>query len=383
VSSIGRATRLSRNAPEDDVMKKITLSVAALALSASGALAADLPTRKGPPVLPPPPPPMWTGFYAGLNAGYGFGTNSNVQSVAIGQDKPVGFFAPDFVSGAGLLSDSIDGAHYLSLPTGAGLAQSGSFANTQSGFIGGGQVGYNYQWGPSFVIGVEADIQGTGIRGTSNGIGSGWGSVASAYQSRVPTLEVDLPAPPPPISMGWDASSVGVTSVHAGVDWLGTVRGRVGYLFTPTMLLYATGGLTYGGVYANVNSVAMTTISSKYSGELMAEQLSFGGMGSGSPTSNYTFVGGSNKSQTLVGWNVGGGIEWMFMPNWSIKAEGIYWNMGNMTVPTATFAAAPDSYHVPLVTVGAVRVNYQGVIARAGVNYHFNWFAPAPVVAAY
>jgi outer membrane immunogenic protein len=361
-------------------MKKIALAVAALALTAGGAFAADLPSRKGPPVLPPPPPPppMWTGFYAGLNAGYGFGTNSNVQSVAIGQDKPVGFYPSDLIS----LADTIDGGpHYLSLPTGAGLAQSGSFANTQNGFIGGGQVGYNYQWGPSFVIGIEADMQGTGIRGASHGIGSGWGSVSYPYLYAVP-VGVDSVNLPPSPTVGWDANSVGITSVNAGVDWMGTVRGRVGYLFTPTMLLYATGGLTYGGVYANVNSAVMTNIAPKYSGA-MAETLSFGEMSSGSSSSNYTFVGGGNKSQTLVGWNVGGGLEWMFMPNWSLKAEGIYWNMGNMTVPTATFAAAPDSYHVPLVTVGAVRVNYQGVIARAGVNYHFNWFAPAPVVAKY
>src|SRR5512136_2575415 len=66
-------------------MKKVALSVAALALSASGALAADLPSRKGPPVLPPPPPPppMWTGFYVGLNAGATW-TNSNQQTIGVG-----------------------------------------------------------------------------------------------------------------------------------------------------------------------------------------------------------------------------------------------------------------------------------------------------------
>ncbi len=52
-------------------MKKIALSFAALAVTAGSALAADLPSRKGPPVLPPPPPPppLWPGFYVGLNAG--------------------------------------------------------------------------------------------------------------------------------------------------------------------------------------------------------------------------------------------------------------------------------------------------------------------------
>ena len=61
-------------------MKKILFAVSAvaLALSAGSAMAADLPSRKEAPVYvpPPPPPPMWTGFYAGLNIGGGWGDNS-------------------------------------------------------------------------------------------------------------------------------------------------------------------------------------------------------------------------------------------------------------------------------------------------------------------
>jgi outer membrane immunogenic protein len=100
----------------------------------------------------------------------------------------------------------------------------------------------------------------------------------------------------------------------------------------------------------------------------------------------------------LTGWNVGGGLEWMFMPNWSLKAEGIYYNLGNMTVPTAAFGPAPATIAIPGggpianavnsvfqggTAIGATRVNYQGVIARVGVNYHFNWGAAAPIVAKY
>ncbi len=60
-------------------MKKIALSAASLVALTTSVLAADLPSRKE-PVIAPPPPPMWTGFYAGLNAGYNFGTNGNVMS---------------------------------------------------------------------------------------------------------------------------------------------------------------------------------------------------------------------------------------------------------------------------------------------------------------
>jgi outer membrane immunogenic protein len=366
-------------------MKTLLLASTLLASIAAGsAFAADLPSRKAPMLPPPPPPPMWTGFYAGLNAGYGFGTNSNVQALALGQDATVSTLYRGVVDSQPIYLPAADAAatYYPSLPTGAGLAQSGSFANTQSGFIGGGQVGYNYQWGANFVVGLEADMQGTGIRGRSHGVGVGGASTTN------PLLCFDGEGCSGNITH--NATSIGSTTVNAGVDWIGTVRGRLGYLFTPTMLVYATGGLTYGGVYANVQNYAVTSLSAQVSNDVKIPALDAFPMGLGGGT-NHTFYGGGSRSQTLVGWNVGGGLEWMFMPNWSLKAEGIYWNMGNMNVPTASFAAAPVSVNWssplsannPLATVGNVRVNYQGVIARMGINYHFNWGGSAPVVAQY
>ena len=44
------------------------------------------------------------------------------------------------------------------------------------------------------------------------------------------------------------------TNMQAGLDWIGTVRGRVGYLVTPTILLFGTGGFAYGNTWANVSS---------------------------------------------------------------------------------------------------------------------------------
>jgi outer membrane immunogenic protein len=280
--------------------------------------------------------------------------------------------------------------YLVGFPTGAGLAATSYGPMTQSGFIGGGQIGYNYQWGSNFVIGLEADMQGTGIRGRSHVAGIG-GSSSTSPLFVLKNTDVLLQADsaeskwdPRYLGINNSANSIGATTVNAGVDWLGTVRGRLGYLFTPTMLLYATGGLTYGGVYANVNQWGNTNLQISLVNTKTNDTL-LGPLGT-----NHTFIGGGNKSQVLVGWNVGGGIEWMFMPNWSIKAEGIYWNMGNMNVPTTSFASAPItgintplSVTNPMSTIGAVRVNYQGVIARMGVNYHFNWFAPAPVVAKY
>ncbi|MBA1157122.1 outer membrane protein [Microvirga mediterraneensis] len=99
-------------------MKKILLSSVALLGLASGALAADLPSRRAPaPVIAAVPVFTWTGFYVGVNAGYGWNTND------------------DFV---------FNNVRYN--------------LNDDGGFVGGAQAGYNFQIG-SFVVGLEGDIQ--------------------------------------------------------------------------------------------------------------------------------------------------------------------------------------------------------------------------------
>jgi outer membrane immunogenic protein len=79
---------------------------------------------------------------------------------------------------------------------------------------------------------------------------------------------------------------------------------------------------------------------------------------------------------------VGGGLEWMFSQNWSVKFEYLYYDLGTASVN------GPVQY-VNAVTgatgLGASQTSAQfnGHIVRAGVNYHFNWGAPAPVLAKY
>ena len=99
-------------------MKKILLSSVALLGLATGAMAADLPSRRAPaPIIAAVPVFTWTGFYVGVNAGYGWNAN---DSITVG----------------GLTFDLDD----------------------EGGFVGGAQAGYNYQIG-SFVVGLEGDIQ--------------------------------------------------------------------------------------------------------------------------------------------------------------------------------------------------------------------------------
>ncbi|MEK4034770.1 outer membrane beta-barrel protein [Methylocystis sp. IM3] len=209
------------------------------------------------------------------------------------------------------------------------MSQLATLANTQSGVVGGGQFGYNFQVGPNWVIGFETDIQGSGSRGASSG--GGGGAVGGGAAQQV---------------------AIGGMSVSAGLDYIGTARARVGYLLSPAMLVYLTGGLTYGGAYANVTTNANV------------------GWRIGSLGFSQTYFGGGQQSQTLAGWNVGGGVEWMVAPGWSLKAESIYWNLGNLNTPTASFGSAGG---VAGAVFGATQVNYQGVMARVGVNYHTSW----------
>jgi len=157
--------------------------VAGVSLFAAAASAADLPAREAPaPIIAAPPIFTWTGFYAGLNAGWGWRSDDS-QSVVIGGVAPGTLF----------FDNDDDG-----------------------GFTGGGQIGYNYQIG-SVVVGLEADIQ--------------WAD--TDQDVRVAFVPAGLPGTFIPGEFRNDLS-----------DWFGTVRARLGVAFD-RVLIYATGGLAY------------------------------------------------------------------------------------------------------------------------------------------
>jgi len=293
----------------------------ALALVGGSAIAADLPSRKAPPpVVVAPPPPLWTGFYGGLNAGYVFDGSTAVTHNA-GLVQPI---QGDISIAAGLPAS-------LSVNT--------------SGFIGGGQVGYNWQFHPNFVAGLEADFQGrAGSSASASAIGGG---NVDIFPNFAPN------------------AAVRATLVTKESNWLGTVRGRLGFLVTPTVLLYATGGLAYGDAKLSSNT-------------LLASPLFFGLV--------QTDTGGASYSDTRVGYTVGGGAEWMFLPNWSAKLEYLYYDLGSANVNYVTtsnyFFGFPTNPFGPTLGVQASS-RYNGHIVRVGVNYHFNFAAPAPVLAKY
>lgn len=305
------------------------MSTLAIGLAASPALAADLAAYKAPAAVVAP---GWTGFYAGLNAGYGWSTANGAQTTGIP------------------LVDNIAPDPFWGTPYGfTALANTGRSGISQSGVVGGAQAGYNFQVSPNVVTGIEADLQGAGI--------SGSGRYAGIAQFG-------------PDAAGLVDIAVGGGGITAGLDWLGTVRARAGYLVTPTVLLYATGGLAYGGVTAT-----------------QSHAVAFA---DDQPYIYPTFGSTTSAAQTRAGWTAGGGGEWLLAPGWSVKAEALYYNLGSATFAGGAVGALdPDGTSLGAGVVGAplfanvpsTRVTYDGVIARAGVNYHFN-AATAPAAAA-
>ncbi len=157
-------------------MKRILLATAVTASLTIGAIAADLPSRTPPALLPPPPLAVnWTGIYAGGQVGFQWAnTNQFTYSTA----------------------------------TGAATAAQPSYY--QSGVVGGGHVGYNYQIN-QFVLGIEGDIEGTTYKGSAPYAG-------------------------------------GLYSFNTTESIEGSIRGRVGVAGYDRALFYVTGGVAFAPI---------------------------------------------------------------------------------------------------------------------------------------
>ena len=140
----------------------------------------------------------------------------------------------------------------------------------------------------------------------------------------------------------------------------------MGYLATPALLIYGTGGFAYGGAWAHVAQQA-------------TEQFMFGSI----VNIQGSVSGGGHQNQLLTGWTAGGGGEWMFLPNWSLRGEALYWDLGRMSVDTANYGISPFPVVSPnTIGGGRTSVSYSGIQSKVGVNYHFTWDA-APIVAKF
>jgi outer membrane immunogenic protein len=241
-------------------MKRILLATVAMtALGSASALAADLPQRPEPaykaPVMVPAPVATWTGCYVGGNIG--------------------GAWANGSASGGGA-----------------------EVSTTGSSFVGGGQVGCDYEFGGGFVIGARDMFDGTS------------GSRSGTFPA------------------GAFGAPLGTTAVaNFNNQWFDTLTARVGYAVQPTWLLYFQGG----GAWAH------TTSSVSYAG------FQYG-----------------QTSNTRSGWTIGGGVEWMFAPHWSAFLEYNYMDFGSQSasVTGALGAVYPVSFSATESDV-LIGVNYR------------------------
>jgi outer membrane immunogenic protein len=243
---------------------RATLIASSLLVMPVAASAADL----GVPASAPPPGPVyaprvvftWTGFYAGGNVG--------------------GFWSQ---------RSAIDSFNNASFGTG-----------TDFHFMGGGQVGANYQFS-NFVIGVEGDFD--------------WTTNSRQSGAAVPIG-----------SAVFQLSSVD--------RWIATAAGRFGYA-AENWLFYVKGG---GGWVGN-SGFTVANITNGIPG------VSVAGSGSG----------------TQSGWLFGGGIEWAFWNNWSAKLEYDYIGLGNtsFTVPAGPVLAGDTfTLHNQNVQMVKIGINY-------------------------
>lgn len=226
-------------------MKYLVVS-AALSLVATSSFAADAIVEE-PVAVIAPDTFSWTGGYIGINAGYAGGKfKSNYVDTS-----------PQIPT---LQKSDIIYPYELG----------GSWEDNANGFVGGVQAGYNWQFQNGFVLGAEADFQGSTLKSKISG------SYANQFYSEDSELSTK-------------------------VQWWGTVRARLGYTPVERFLVYGTAGLAYGKI--------KTSYSFNYS-------------------DNVNYSEGFSSSKTKAGWTVGAGAEYAITNNWTLKSEYLYTDLG-------------------------------------------------------
>jgi outer membrane immunogenic protein len=275
-------------------MKKIALAAAAVSILLTGAASAADMAVKARPAPPPVAVYNWTGFYVGGHVGGAWADSDS-----------------DFVP---LFNNAPNIAAWNRSPEAYGL--------NSSGILGGVHAGYNWQASPNFLIGIEGDWSWTDNNASQ--------SINTRTAAGVPF------APPSPAVMS------------RNTDWLASIRGRLGVLVTPNLLLYGTGG----AAFAHTNFAA--TLSSVPPGTVWAV----------------------NFDDTRVGWVAGGGAEWAVTSNWLLRAEYLYYRL-----PGASADATGNPNNFPGFTIRYNWSDFDVQVARVGLSYKFG--GPAAVVAKY
>jgi len=288
------------------------------------ALAADLPPRAPAPVYTPPPPPppviSWSGFYAGGSVGARWSnTDGEVTSVLAGDPSAA---PPNLTIGPKNAFNSV-------------------------AFRGGGYVGANLQVSPMFVVGIEGDGAWANNKQTRD---------FSFFPSDIAfnTTTVHTPGP-----AGFPLGGQATDTFQVRTTWDASLRGRAGVLVTPTVLVYATGGVAW----LQLEGTGTCSI---------APAL---GVDSNCAPGNY-FTGTLSPAvivdkTTRTGWTLGGGGEGMFTPHLLWRAEYRYSDFGTAKFTdtrTCTGACIPAET-TPLVVSYTLRTVTH--TAYLGLAYKF------------
>lgn len=246
------------------------------------ASAADLPIRA--PAIAPAPVPVfsWSGCYIGGNVGA-----ASLHS--------------DFVT-------IVDPGNHFGLQANVNaVGAAGTGSDHDIGFIGGGQVGCNWQFAPNWVFGIEGDFNGL-------------------------TSEAEV--------IGNAATTLGPASVTNSLkaSWLATVRPRIGYAFDSS-LVYMTGGVAF----------AHFKFAQTYS------------------EPNWPAYGNSEASKTITGWTIGAGYEYAFTGNWSVKLEYLYAQFDSTILNDWLMVTSTGTSNMFHGTASGFDMN----IVRVGLNYRF------------
>jgi outer membrane immunogenic protein len=191
----------------------------------------------------------------------------------------------------------------------AAVSAAGSGKLSDRGFTGGMQAGVNLQTG-RLVYGLEVDVESFKLGGARTGTAND------------------------PVHVG----NVITVGTSFDTDWLFTARSRFGWTVAPNILLYGTGGV------AATELGARNSISSSLTGA----------------------QGAASHTGRVIGWTLGGGAEWALNRHWTLRAEYLYLDFGNVTA-NASVSDGATSFPSNLATT----VNLTARIARAGVNYKF------------
>ncbi len=257
-------------------MKRAISSLGGLAVSAlfiaaplSIAVAADMAVKAPPPAVVPAPVYSWTGCYIGGNTGGAWAHKTTTLATSDGDP--------------------------LGIPAGSTDA---------NGWAYGGQIGCDYQFNTTWVVGIRGMWDGSTMKGSNE----------------------------------WPG---GHDSNHYTIDSFGTVVGTLGYLVAPTVELYALGGVAW--VHDSLNWVG--------------DELEF-----------------ATGSDTRTGYDVGGGLSWMFAPHWNLWLEYDYMDFGTKNLDLSGVGSSSDEYFGASVKQSVNKV-------LLGIDYRFNWGAAPAAIA--